>query len=822
MEKEAFIRDLLSQMTIEEKVAQLSCTTAVTIIRNSKVKTDLLKPYEHVGLGRITQFGTPFYQGPKSVAKAYNDIQRFLIEHTRLKIPALMQMEVIGGPLMKGGTSFPAPLAIASSFQPKLVKKMAEKAKDECKSVGVKLALGPDLDIVRDSRWGRVIETFGEDPYLTSQFGKAYVQGLQGNDYSEHVAACAKHFLGFSAAEASLHSGYVPLGNKELYETYGTPFAACIKDENMQAVMVTYSEVDGEPVSVNKSIVDGMLRHDFGFTGTVLCDGTSIEKAHNDQKIGESMAEVAKMALEAGIDCDTPITDAYHYIPELIEKGELDEALVDLAVERILSQKYDLGLFEHPFIDEDCVEPYFVPRESALLSKEIAQESLILLKNENVIPLRNKQKKIALIGPHGNSRRCFFYGYSYASHIEMLISIVNRQNTTMDGISSFYSKIMDKEELCQSLQLNKGQATDEAIEAYLAKSENCKTLLEALQEYDQNVCFCKGCDVLGAEKEQFQEAVDLAKESDVIIYAAGGINGWSEYATSGEGRSRGDLNLPGVQEALLDELSKTGKPIILVLMNGRPMSIVSAAKKCDAIIEVWVNGPCGADVIAETIFGKLNPSGKLPVTIPRTSTQIPIYYGHKNGSGYHNSFMCKPLTQKKVNASMGYIPYDFEPTAIGGFNDELHLPLYPFGYGLSYTEFEIHEFKMSERVEIGDEIWVECTIKNIGGFDGSEVIQVYYSDLYASVVRPNKQLVAFEKVYLKKGQSANVTFKIHTYQLGFLNRDLQFVVEAGKAKIQVGTNCDETLFEGVLDITGKTRDIKNCRKFSSSNKIIYQ
>ncbi len=814
--KYPFIEQLVRQMTIEEKVAQLSCTTSVAIVRNSKLCPELLAPFQGVGLGRITQFGTPFYDGPLAAAKAYNELQRFLIENTRLGIPALIQMEVIGGPLVKEGTNFPAPISIASSFRPELAQKMAEESRRQCMSIGVRKALGPDLDIARDPRWGRTIETFGEDVYLTSQFGKHYVKGLQGDWYGHNVVSCGKHFLGFSAAEASLHSGYVALGEKELFETYASPFAACIQDSDMQSVMVTYSEVDGLPVTVNQHILKDILVDRLEFTGSALCDGGSIEKAYHEQGIGETMADVAKMALMAGIDVDSPITDAYHSLPELIRCGKLEEKYLDEAVFRVLRQKYDLGLFEDPFVDEALVADAFDSERSRTLAYDIAKDSIILLKNNGILPLSEKAPKLAVIGPHANSRRSFFYGYSYASHVEMLMSIANNQNTTMDGISAFYSKIMSKEDIKHSLGMKDGQTTREAIEEYLKVSAHCKTLYEAICGISPHTLCEKGCDISCGTEEELQKAIAAASQSDVIILALGGLNGWSEYATSGEGRSRGNLDLPAVQQRLLKEIKKTGKPIILVLFNGRAMTIHDGAQQCDAILETWVNGPQGASVIAEAIFGRINPSGKLPVTIPRSVGQIPIYYSHKKCSGYVTETSPISLRDQVRSDSTipGHVPYPYSVPSIGAFNDSLHVPLYPFGFGLSYTTFRLFDFYVDPSVRIPDHFHVTLKIKNTGDCAGSEVIQIYYHDNRASVVRPTRQMIGFYKADLECGECKEITFCISTKQLGFLNEANQYIVEPGSARIDIATSSADIYFSSTIIFTGSTQDILHDRVHS--------
>ena len=784
---------LMAQMTIEEKIAQLSCINPFLVMKGEELLEEKLPQYMKHGLGRITQFATPFYSSPETVAKTYNKIQCYLMENTRLKIPVLIQMEITGGVLMTGATCFPAPLSVASTWNPAYSRAIGEIERGQMKAVGGRFALGPVADVARDARWGRLAETFGEDKYLVSQFAIQQCKGLQGDPYGENVAACGKHFLGFSTSECGMHSARITADRHELFETYGMPFAAMIKEADLQGIMVTYDEFEGEPVSCSKKLLRDMLEDRFEFKGTAICDGSSVEKVYDVNGIGDNYDVAAARCIEAGLVANTPMTKAYHALPRLIQEGRVDEKYVDEAVYKVLKQKFDLGLFDNPYVDEGSVMVHFGRQDEGDLCARIARESITLLKNNGILPLGDKVGKVAVVGPHGNMLRPFFSGYTFPTNVEMMVGILNNEETTMDGLSKFYASFIEKDSLRATLGIKKEDKPAEFLERYLHKTQGGRTLLEELQAAlpPSTVRYAVGCPVSSPDTSGFDEAVALAADSDVVLFAAGGLNGWHEQATSGEGKSRASLDLPGVQQELLKTLVDTGTPVVLILFNGRPMAVSYADKHCAAILEAWLPGPFAGKALADVITGACNPSGRLPITIPRHVGQCPIYYSNKAGSGY-----------RKLDSS-------FE----NAFNDIPTTPLYPFGFGLSYTTFSYSGLAMPKSGRLEEPFEVEVTVKNTGGCEGVETVQLYARCRSMSVTRPERELIGFARARLAPGEETQVRFRVDPRILGHLNADGQFVMEPGPLRLNAASNSIEKGLEGVVVLEGKETEILHNRAY---------
>jgi beta-glucosidase len=816
------VKDLLECMTLEEKVAQLCCILPNMLIGKKTPDPKLLNQHMHNGLGRITQFSMFFWNSPVEIAKFANAIQKWVAENTRLGIPLLFQNEVLNGFLAVGATNFPTPINMASAWRPDLVGEAATIIREEMRAVGVRKGLAPVVDLSQDPRWGRVYETYGEDPYLNAVNGTAFAHGLQTDNLQNGVISCAKHFLGYSISQGGINQAAIHIGQRDLYEKFAYPFEAMIHEAGLRSVMCTYSEIDGIPVSVNRAILRDLLRDKMGFQGSAICDGSSIELCVEQQHVCRDMKEAAIMALEAGLDADTPVTVAFHHLVEAVQEGLVKMAVLDEAVSRVLTGKFELGLFENPYVDEGKVLDVFSSPSGKRISRQIADESIILLKNENdLLPLGRAMRSIAVIGPHADSLRSLFAGYSMPASLEMLKGFVKgmagkkkdkEEKATMAGVTDALKKTntpdgkKKPQDIGQIMGLftKVGKILLKDMDTFIQNSYHSVSLKAIIEEYvsdETKVVYEKGCSVVDESKKGFNKAVRAAKRSEVVILALGDKSGWKD-STSGEGQDRSDLNLPGVQEELLKAIVKTGKPVVLILLNGRPLTIPWAAEHVPAILETWIPGQEGARAIGSVLFGEVNPSGKLPVTLPRSVGQVPIYYNHKMGSSY-----------SKTN--MGFFEHK-------GYNNEPSTPLYPFGFGLSYTKFAYHDLQITPHDPTTDgEVAITCTIENTGSRYGDEVVQLYLHDCEAHVTRPVKELKGFQKVSLKPGQSCKVTFIVPVSLLGFYNETMQFVVEPGKIDVLIGSSSEDIRLAGMFTLCGPTQNVMGKRAYLSKAKVEY-
>lgn len=794
------IKDLISRMTLEEKVAQLCATLPHMLIDGDTVSDDKLRMFLGDGLGRIPQFPMPFIKSAKQVANAFNEIQKFAVENTRFGIPIMAQVECLNGVSAVDATSFPAPIAMASTFEPHLVKKAGYITGQQMRAMtSGSNALSPVVDIARDPRWGRVYETYGECSYMNSIFGSAYVKGLQNDgDLASGVQSCAKHFLGYSYSQGGLNCTAVEIGERDLYESFAKPFEAMIHEADLRSVMCTYSEIDGVPVSASKKILRDLLRDKLGFSGSAICDGGSIERLCSTQHTATSMKEAGVMALVAGLDADAPISQAFNFLPEAVRAGEVDEKYVDDACKRVLKQKFDLGLFDNPYVDIDVIEETFNNDEGDKVSLELSAKSITLLKNvNNILPLEKNTEKIGIIGPHGDSLVSMFAGYTFPA----ILQAIAAKTFSMEGVNEGVERSGGMEGFFEKIGVDISGNNHGFIENYCRQKYKVDTILQAVSnKTDGEVFYSKGCNIDDNDTSMFDEALEVANKSDVIIMTMGGKCGWAN-ATSGEGQDRASIDLPGVQEDLLKAVASTGKPVILILFNGRPMSINWAAENVDAILEVWFTGPQGGRAIADVLFGDTNPGGKLPITIPRSVGQVPIYYNHKRGSGYD-----REQEKSSIEKMFG-----------GGYTDISSAPLYPFGYGLSYTEFEFVDYDISKyKVDSNGEITVSAFAKNIGGMTGDEVVQLYIQDMEAKVTRPVKELIGFKRINLQPNEMKKVSFNIKMSQLGFLNEDMELVVEPGNMKIMIGNSSKDIYFTDTFEITGEKLRLEGKRTYFSN------
>ena len=701
------VDSIMSLMTLKEKVGQMTMYSGDWDKTGPVVSSNNIKFIEEGSLGAMFNVYS---------AKKTKELQKIAIEKTRLGIPLLFGYDVIHG----FKTIFPINLGHAASWDLEDIQKSARIAASEATSEGLHWTFAPMLDIGRDPRWGRVSEGCGEDVFLTSQIAKAYVNGFQGEDLSASntLIACAKHFVGYGAALAGRDYNTVNMGQDQLRNVYLPPFKAAV-DAGVESFMTAFNELNGVPSTGNKFIFRDILRDEWGFRGFVVTDYTAInELIPHGFALDEQHA--TEIAIKAGVDLDMMSGANRLYLEELVNNGKVDISLVDDACKRMLLTKFKLGLFDDPFkySNEQREKETIYKSEHLNSARKSAAMSSVLLKNQNnSLPL-NKKETIALIGP-----------------------LVKDKNNIIGNWAAA------------------GDRNGKAISIY----EGIKTHLS-----DSNILYSKGCNIKSEDKSGFSEAISLAKKADKIVLVMG-----EDYHMSGEAASRTNIKIPKIQNELIKTLRKEfpTKKIILILMNGRPLDLSEEDSLTDAILEVWFPGTSGGLGVADVLFGVYNPSGKLPITFPRSIGQVPIYYNVKNTG--------RPISTENPNE-------DYKSNYI----DSPNTPLYSFGHGLSYTKFEYSEISLSSNIiGVSDILSVSVTISNSGNYDGHEIAQLYVHDKVGSLTRPVKELKGFKKIFLKKGESKTVKFQLTIDDLKFFNGQ-EYTVEAGEFDIAIAGNSD--------------------------------
>lgn len=661
--------------------------------------------------------------------QAINNLQRIALQESRLGIPLIFARDVIHG----FKTIMPIPLGQAASWNPELVEEAARISAIEARSVGIRWTFAPMIDVTRDPRWGRIAECLGEDPYLTTSLGVAAIRGYQGKDLSDlnSILACVKHYAAYGAVEGGRDYNTVTLPENELRDIYLPPFKAAV-DTGVGTLMAAFNEINGVPATGNEFLLRQILREEWGFKGFVVSDWESVR-----QLIIHGFAvdeqDAALKSFLAGCDMEMASTMYEDYLKGLVGQGIIRMSLVDEAVRNILKVKFQMGLFKNPYVNPlDYPEPLNTGHK--IIARKLATQSIVLLKNKNsVLPLSTDIRKLAIIGPLAD-----------APHDQLGTWI-------FDG---------NKKNSVTPLHAIRSLIGDDKIN-YAAAMEISRSL----------------------DKSGFPEALKAAKKSDAIVVFIG-----EESILSGESHCRADINLPGVQEELLNELAKLGKPVIAVVMAGRPLTFEKSAEKIDAILYAWHPGTMAGPSITEILFGVENPSGKLPVTFPRTVGQIPIYYAHKNTG--------KPATEETWQR-MYDIPAEAFQLSVGNTNhyiDYGYMPWFPFGYGLSYTNFDYSGFYVQdETIHLGDSIAIHFKLKNVGKYAGAEVAQLYFRDIAGSRTRPVRELIRFRKINLEPGEIQEIQFKVHTNELGFYNQKMKYVTEPGEFRLWIGGSSEAQL-----------------------------
>jgi beta-glucosidase len=723
-----FIDGLMGKMTLEEKLGQLNLPASGDIITGAGSNNNITQKIKDGQVGGLFNIKT---------AQKIHDVQKIAVEQSRLKIPLLFGMDVIHG----YQTEFPIPLGMSCSWDMNLVEKSARIAAQEASADGICWTFSPMVDIARDPRWGRISEGSGEDPYLGSQIARAMVKGYQGDDLKKNntIMACVKHFALYGAAEAGRDYNTTDMSRIRMYNEYLPPYKAAF-DAGAGSAMSSFNEVDGIPASANKWLMTDLLRKQWGFKGFVVTDYTAILEMI-DHGLG-NLKEVSALALKAGINMDMVADGFLGTLKQSLAEGKVTQMQIDQACRLILEAKYKLGLFEDPYrycdVNRSKTE-VFTP-ENRKAAREIASQTFVLLKNENqILPISGKGT-IALIGPLADNRENMPGTWSVAAEFAKSVSL-------LDGLKSAVGSQA-------TILYAKGSnfVSDPQLDARIS-------VFGKSTQWDKR-----------PPAEMIAEAVAVAGKSDVIIAAVG-----ESSEMSGECSSRSDINMPENQKDLLKALLATGKPVVMVLFTGRPLTISWEKANVPAILNVWFAGTEAGDAIVDVLLGKVNPSGKLSATFPQNVGQIPLYYNHKNTG--------RPLAEGKWFQK-------FRSNYLDVSND----PLFPFGFGLSYTTFDYKNLKLSSQSLTADsKLNVTVEVTNSGNYDGAEVVQLYLRDMVGSVTHPVKELKGFQKIFLKKGESRTIEFTLTEKDLRFYNNDLKLVSEPGDFKVFVGTSSANTL-----------------------------
>ena len=802
-------RELLEELTLEEKMAQLTCIFPFGDSFDDMEQQAKEMPY---GTGQVSTLEMRRIHTLDEAAAWQRKMQETVMTQSPHHIPAIFHMEGLCGGFIQESTSFPSGIARGSGWDPKLEERIARTVAEQEAACGITHILAPVLDISRDSRMGRQGETYGEDPALAAALGAAYTRGVQTTQADgRKPESVAKHFLGFHNSQGGIHGSQSDTPPRLLEEIYGKPFQAAITESGLKGIMPCYNSIDGEPASVSHRLLTELLRERMGFDGLAVSDYGGISNAHEVQHIGETIAETGLLAMEAGMDMEMPKAAGYgEELKEMFRSGQADMELLDRTVLGVLEAKYRMGLFEHPFAaDGEELHRIFDKTEGAELSLQSARESMILLKNNGVLPLSGKIRKLAVIGPHADCARKFFGGYTHLCMMESVYAVKSSiagvedspesgrldteqakgdaqtgQSGTSGGEVRSDSAVLPGGEPVEyvpgtQIQSDEAKLFDDILR--LQKPE-CRSLLEELKLRmpDTEILYAYGYPVAGADESGFKEALKAVKEADAVILTLGGKHGTCSMATMGEGVDAANINLPECQDAFIRAAAACGKTLIGVHFDGRPISSDTADRYLDAIVEAWSPAESGAQAVADVLLGAYNPGGKLPVSVAYNAGQIPVFYNHPNGSAWHQQ------------ESIGFVNYVDLP----------HTPRYCFGHGLSYTCFAYTDLEISTtEVEPDGEVTIRCTVENTGDRAGDEVVQLYLRDRFASMTRPVKELAGFCRIHIEPKEKIRVTFTVKADQTAFLDREMRWKVEHGDIDVEIGSSSEDIRLEGAFRIT---------------------
>lgn len=781
-----FVKDLMSKMTLEEKIRQLGTTSQLSI-------------FPHEGQDLKNGIGSIWLMvEDKNPAQFIKGIQEFVIKNSKHKIPALIFCEALNGPVsIPSALQYPSSLSMGAAFNEKAIFEMADITRQQLIEHGIRWVLSPVADPARDLRFGRGAETYGNDPTLSSIMMVNFVKGMQTDDLRNGVATTGKHFIGYQSPEGGINLHKTIMTPVEMREQYAKPFEAAINLANIATIMNNYSEVFGQPAVQNRKILTDLLRNDLGFKGAVCSDFGSIEKIVNDFKLTKSSTEAALNCLKAGMDIETP--NRYGFSDDFIkfaEEGNVDIKLIDTAVERVLNLKYELGLFENSIPNVEKAHKILENKENDAKSQKSTLESITLLKNDGILPIKDKKKKIAIIGPTGNTLRAMFSFYTNIGMFELTKMFGPLQERMLQNASAEGIDVQDLENAVGTMEIKPVEMSDydKDIKALYPKTQ---TIKECMEELFDNVSYAQGCEIYKGDESGFEEAIKLAKSSDIVILAVGGKNGgMSAGQTSGEGIDSASLDLPFNQEKLMKEIFAANNNMVIVHTDQRPLVSEWAYENVPAIVEAWFPNVFGGWAIAQVIAGLYNPGGKTPIDVPRSVGHLPVYH-YQNNASHHD------LNRQAIQTN--YIDSDSSV-------------LRPFGYGLSYSKFKISDGKLNSD-KFGN-ISITVKVQNIGDVKGDEVVQLYGSDLIASMIRPVHELVGFKRVTLEKGETKTVKFDFNIDFFSFTDLDANWMLEAGEFKFVLGAHANDKQVELHYEWKETRKINSNKRCFFAEAKIV--
>lgn len=733
------VQDLLRRMTLDEKIAQMqSRWHNLDYVKDKKQffenERGEFVPGEaetalRDGVGEVSVPSE--HRGPRQMAEFTNAVQSWVVHHTRLGIPVLFHDECLHGHLAPGGTNFPVPIALASTWDLKLVSNIFSSVASEVRARGAQQCLSPVLDLARDPRWGRTEETYGEDPFLVSRMGIAAIYGLQGDGPAigkAHVLATAKHFAVHGQPERGINMAPGNYSERVIREAFLKPFEGAVKEGHVRAVMASYNEIDGIPSHANEHLLTDILRREWGFDGIVVSDYFGVTFLNSLHHVATSDVDAAKQALNAGVDMELPFGDAYTHLAELVQKNEIPESLIDRSLSRILREKFLLGLFEDPYVDPYRAEAITNSKAAQELALKAAREAIVLLKNTNgLLPLdRTKYKRIAVVGPNAADVHLGTYSEDPGRGVSILQGIKHKAGSSIE----------------------------------VTYAEGCR-IAESKPDWTANEVIPPDPKL---DEERIKQATDVASNADLVILVLGENEQTSREAGPGHPGDRDSLDLIGRQEDLFKAIQRTKKPIVVILLHGRPNSINYIAENASAILDGWYLGQEGGTAMSDVLFGDYNPGGKLPITVPRSVGQLPDYYYRK------------PSVQSGT--------YVFAKTD----------PLFVFGYGLSYTTFKFGNPTVSpQKIGPSQHAQLRLEVTNTGSRSGDEIVQLYIHHVVSSVTQPIKELRAFERVNLQPGQRKTLEFEITPEMLSFLDKNMKPTIEAGRIELLVGGNSEDLL-----------------------------
>lgn len=768
-------------MTLPEKLAQLGCVWSTQLVLDDSDGLSAEAAAEQMaeGTGQVTRIAASTGLRPAGLARFANQIQEWLINNTRLGIPAVIHEEAVAGFCARDAVQFPQAIGLGASFDVDLVERIGDHIRAEMLAVGARHALSPVLDVSRDPRWGRVEETYGEDPVLCGSLGAGYVRGIQNpgpEGLAAGVVATAKHFLGYAASDGGLNHGPVHIGSRELREVHAEPFAAAIRDAALGSVMNSYSSVDGLPPAGSRALLTELLRDELGFEGTVVADYFAVDLLRTHHRVAPTKGVAAAKALLAGMDQELPSLDCYSVenLGPLVEAGVVPVDSVDTAVRRVLLHKEQLGLFEEPFVDEEVAPACFGTDLGRGLALRAALESMVLLDNsQHLVPLeRDSLSRVALVGPAADDSRLAEGDYHYPAHLEIIYGLDDSADSSVGAdllpqAGGAYAPGPYMPEIVTPLAGLRA-ALGDGVE--VVHSVGCGVTAGAPDGIDET-----------AEEARIAEAVLLADTSDIAVVCLGGRSGLTPDATVGEARDASDLDLTGRQMELLRAVTATGTPTIAVICSGRVHTLTDVEELAGATLLAWVPGIEGGTALARILLGETAPSGRLPISLPRSVGQLPVHHAPRAGGGRSQFW--------------------------GDYTDAPTTPLHPFGYGLSTTTFEYSNLHTTAG-STTETTMLTVEVANTGDVAGTEVVQLYARDEVASVARPERQLVGFGRVRLEPGESKTVTFALHPSRLAFFDEDFAFVCEPGAFDLEVGGWAGEPAARTTVDLAGEVHQYR--------------